>query len=357
MLLMKDDIKPDPKKVEAINNWLIPQDFKQLQSFLGSLTWLSHFIPDLAKLHKPLQQLTKKDVPFMWMPTNTEALETLKLKITNDCLIQFFDPKLPVYIEADASKQGLRVVLLQPDNTVRNDAECGEMTTNLRPVTYAAKSLSDVESHYANIERELLGVIFSLEKAFKHFVYSQKCTIITDHKPLTSLFRKCITNISPHLDRMLLRISDYDFNCLYLQGKKMFLSDTLSHLASHNEKDCKESELSNLNVTIHDIDMNVSDSKTAEIQKERVTDPDLQLLMKYIIDGWPLSNSDCVESVRLYFTYPDVLCIVDGMVLKGNYIIIPHSLCNDVLTKLHTAHVGITKTMLNAHTCIFWSNI
>ena len=69
------------------------------------------------------------------------------------------------------------MVVLQPDNTVRNEAEQSKVPTNLRPVTYAAKSLSDIESCYANIERELLGVLFSLEKAFKYFVYARKCTI------------------------------------------------------------------------------------------------------------------------------------------------------------------------------------
>ena len=156
---------------------------------------------------------------------------------------------------------------------------------------------------------------------------------------------------------MLLRFSDYDFNCLYQQGKNIFLSDTCSQLASHNKKDGKESELSDLNVTIHDIAVNISDSKIAEIQKETVTDPDLQLFMKYIIDRWPLSNSDCVESVRLYFKDQDELCIVDGMVLKGNCIIMPHSLHEDALRKLHTVHLGVTKTMLCACTCVFWTNI
>ena len=103
---------------------------------------------------------------------HTEAFETLKLIITSDCIMQFFDPKLPVYIGTDALKQGLRAVLLQPDNTVRNDAECGKIPTIFRQVTYAAKSLSTIKCHYANTERELLGVVFSLKKAFKHFIYA-----------------------------------------------------------------------------------------------------------------------------------------------------------------------------------------
>ena len=135
------------------------------------------------------------------------------------------------------------------------------------------------------IWRELLGVIFSLKKALTHFMYALTCTIITDHKPLTSLFTKCVTNTSPHLARMLLRISDYDLNFLYQQGKKMFLSDALSCLTLHNKKDSKESELSDSNITIYDRDVDVSESKMAEIQKETVTNPNLQLLMKHFIEG------------------------------------------------------------------------
>ena len=53
----------------------------------------------------------------------------------------------------------------------------------------------------------------------------------------------------------------------------MFLSDALSHLTLHNEKHGRESKLSDLNVTIHDIDVNISESKIAEILKETVTNP------------------------------------------------------------------------------------
>ena len=86
--------------------------------------------------------------------------------------------------------------------------------SNLQPVAYASKSLSEAEQNYANIERELLGVVFSLE-TFKHCTSGRQTNIITDHKPLTSLFSKCLANTSPKLARMMLRISDYDANVLY----------------------------------------------------------------------------------------------------------------------------------------------
>ena len=96
--------------------------------------------------------------------------------------------------------------MLQPDDSIPTDVNNG-IPSNLWPVAYASKSLSEAEQDYANIERELLGVVFSLE-TFKHFTSSRQMNIITDHKPLTSLFLKCLANTSPRLARMMLHISE-----------------------------------------------------------------------------------------------------------------------------------------------------
>ena len=85
--------------------------------------------------------------------------------------------------------------MLQPDDNIASNTVDG-IPSNLRPVAYAPKSLSEAEQNYANIERELLGVVFSLE-TFKHFTSGRQTNIITDHKPLTSLFSKCLANTSP----------------------------------------------------------------------------------------------------------------------------------------------------------------
>ena len=92
--------------------------------------------------------------------------------------------------------------------------------------------LSDTESNYSNIERELLGVVFAVLH-FKHFTYGRPVMIISDHKPLVSLFKKSLTSSSPHLSRMLLQILDYNLNIVYQEGSKMHLSDAISQLSSH----------------------------------------------------------------------------------------------------------------------------
>ena len=111
--------------------------------------------------------------------------------------------------------------------------------------------LSETESNYSNIERELLGVVFSVAH-FKHFTYGRPVTIISDHKPLVSLFKKSLTSSSPHLSRMLLRILDYDLSIVYQEGSKMHLSNALPRLCTHQPN--KGSTLPGMDITVHEIE-------------------------------------------------------------------------------------------------------
>ena len=121
--------------------------------------------------------------------------------------------------------------MLQSEPIVQNTSTC-KIPKNLCPISYAGKTLSEIESNYSNIECELLGVVFATIH-LKHFTYSRLVTIISDHKPLISLFKKSLANSSPRLSRMLLQILDYDLQIMYQEGSKMHLSDALSRLSSH----------------------------------------------------------------------------------------------------------------------------
>ena len=188
--------------------------------------------------------------------------------------------------------------------------------SNLQPVAYASKSLSEAEQNYANIKRELLGVMFSLE-TFKHFTSGRQTNIITDHKPLTSLFSKCLANTSPKLARMMLHISDYDANVLYQKGSKMFLSDALSRLSSPNTRQGKQSEIKGLNISVHDVETDVRETTLDKIHIHSKTDSTLSLVMHYILDGWPGNANECAEPAQPYFTYWEELTIVMDYWLKA----------------------------------------
>ena len=96
---------------------------------------------------------------------------------------------------------------VQPDNSVENTSHT-EVPNNLGPVFYTSKTLTSTESSYSNIECEILGVVFSVLH-FKHFMYGRQIHIITDHKPLITLFAKNLATTSIRLSRMLIKILHY----------------------------------------------------------------------------------------------------------------------------------------------------
>ena len=103
-MLMKQGLKMDHKKWEVIQQWSTPTCTKELQSFLGSVNYLSKFIPHLSDYRKPLQDLLKKYSEYSWVLE--EAFIKLKSIIVKDMTLKYFYSSLPMYIETDASKKG-----------------------------------------------------------------------------------------------------------------------------------------------------------------------------------------------------------------------------------------------------------
>ena len=172
-------------------------------------------------MHAPLQSLLKKDRECVWMPVHQKAFDEIKLHVSNDVKLQFYDSSKPLYIKVDTSKKGIGAVMLQEDTIVTNhdsnsdsncDSNCDSnhdsksgsgIPTNLRPISNASKTLSTTESNYCSTEHELLGLLFAVTH-FKHFTYGRLVHIITDHKPLVSLFRKLLVDSFQRMTRMLI---------------------------------------------------------------------------------------------------------------------------------------------------------
>ena len=94
-----------------------------------------------------------------------------------------------------------------------------------------------------------------------------------------------------------------------------------------------------------------------EIQQASSQDVHFQQLKTFIIAGWPHTKDELHTDIRLYWLYRDELAVLDGVILKGRCIIIPNSLKQQLLTQLHTNHLGIAKMKLFACESLFWHNI
>ena len=175
-LLTADGIKPDPEKIRAISEMPPPVDSKGASRFCGMVTYLSRFLPKLADVIEPIRRLTHKDMEWSWAKDQTEAFEKIKILLTKAPVLAYYDPKLPLCIQCDSSQFGLGAALLQ----------------NGKPLDFRSRMLTPTEERYAQIEKEMLAVVFALEK-FNDYTFGRKTTIYTDHQPLVSIVKSLCT--------------------------------------------------------------------------------------------------------------------------------------------------------------------
>ena len=145
-----------------------PANVAELQHVLGMVTYMGPFIPHLSEhTAANLRDLLKKDDEYAWTESHEKDCQQIKDLISKEVTLAYFDPTKPTTIQVDASSQGLGAALLQ----------------NNKPVAFVSKSLTLAEQRYANIEHEMLAVVFGCQRFHTH-VYGRPFTIETDHKPL-----------------------------------------------------------------------------------------------------------------------------------------------------------------------------
>ena len=322
----QDGIQPDPNKISALKQMSAPTSRQELQTFLNLANYMGPFILNLSTLTVPLRELLKGSHQFDWSPAHQEAYNNIKDSISSEVTLTYFDPKKEITLQVDASLKGLGAVLLQ-DN---------------KPVAFASKALTDVETRYANIERELLAVVYGCE-TFHTYLFGHSFTVNTDHKPLESIHLKHLTAAPPRLQRMLLRLQPYDLVIRYQPGKSIEIADALSRLSPEETE-----AIPGMNVQVHDIHPQFSNSILQRIREQTVSDPELNALKEMIHSGWPSTIQQVPVPLKPYWPFRDELAAEDGIVMKSQRIIIPTVLQKEILTKLHTAHQGIEKTKLRA---------
>ena len=195
---------PDPKKVQGITEMTAPTEKQQLQSFLGMVNYMGAFIPNLSHHTELLWAMLKKDSVFHWEEQQTRSFQQVKTLIAkaNTTLLRYYDRNLPVTVQADASLRGLGACLIQ------------QHKGKDQPIAFASKSLTDVETRYANIERELLAIVFACQ-CFSTYLLIRSFIAESDHKPLEMIAMKNLANAPPPLQRMLLELQRYDVTIKY----------------------------------------------------------------------------------------------------------------------------------------------
>ena len=200
---------------------------------------------------------------------------------------------------------------------------------NGQPGAYASRSMTDTETHYAQIEKEMLSIVFAVER-FEQCVYGRPVKVETDHKPLESIFKKSLISVPKRLQRMLLRQQKFDLEVTYKKGTEMVLADTLSRAckvpqpgepAAEATRGETEKDVESINMTQY---IPMSEETQTRMQRATEEEEDLRDLKTVIRHGWPLRKEDVPVKVRDYFPFRDELTMQNGLIFKGERLVVRH---------------------------------
>jgi len=157
-------IRPDPKKVKAIEEYPAPKTVKDIRSFIGLAGYYRRHVLNFDKLAQPLTNLTKKDVPFKWTEEHQKAFEELKQILGTELVLIYPDFSQPFIVACDASTKAIGAILSQ----LHDGKE--------RPVAYWSIQLNSAEAKYSVTELELFAFLFAI-KQFRCYLYGRKFTV------------------------------------------------------------------------------------------------------------------------------------------------------------------------------------
>ena len=273
-----------------------------------------------------------------------DTINKLKSAITSAPILQFFNPNASTRLRTDASSEGLGAMIEQ-----QIDAEW-------KPVAFASRSLNQSEKQYAQIEKEILSIVFGCER-FHEYLYGYQFLIQNDHKPLSAILSKPINKCPPRIQRFYLRLQKYNFVFEHVSGKRLIVSDTLSRSCNKTDS-ISEIDDNDINAYVLSIINNlpISKKRLLEFQTESEKDQDLQNLKQYTLKGWP-EKSNVEYPLKPYYSIRDEISYHEGLLLKQDRIITPLSLRKEMMSVIHQGHFGIEKCKQRARSSVYWPGI
>lgn len=324
-------------KIRAVRDAKTPENTKELQSFLGLVTFYGRFIKDLATIADPLYQLLKKEVPWKWTKECQEAFVKIKQEVILSRFLTHFQPDLPVKLVCDASNHGIGAVLahVMPDGLER-------------PIAFASRTLNKAERNYSQIEKEALAIIYGVKKFHIYLYGKQKFIMVTDHKPLLAILGPKVglpTLVAARLQRWAITLAAYNYDIEYRPTAKMGNVDALSRLPVDEAPSEQEDSI----LLIESLSLPITAKKIAEATTQ---DPTLSQVLQGLLTGRKNvpDRGDC----KLYLQVWPELSTEQNCILRGSRVVVPTKLRKRVLEEIHADHQGIVRSKAIARTYVWW---
>jgi hypothetical protein len=363
-------IRPDPKKVAAVQDWPVLQDFHDVRSFLVLVNYFRKFIKHFASLDEPLTNLTRSKVKWEWTSRYQQAFLALKYCLTNAPLLRSPNEKLPYEVVTDASAVGLGAVLLQEG----------------QPICFESRKLNDAEKNYHTTESEMLAVVHAL-KTWRCYLEGATFTVVTDH--VSNTFFQTQPSLSRHQARWSEFLQRFGpINWVFRAGRdnvadplSRYPLDTLTALLSAprispgKDDDVHLAELNSESSAMLAIAVTrrrtlpsgkqsgqTASAKSHILDNSELTFDLLDLLGEAILRESQSLREKVLRDANSAETH--LLSVnSQGFVVKGSCIVVPDNsnLRTLIIRETHDSpyagHYGITKTLRTVGKIFWWSSL
>ena len=356
--ISKTTVKPAEKYLSSIQSFPTPQNITDIRSWFGLVNQVAHY-GKLSGLMLPFKRFLSPKTEFIWTRELDDLFEESKSRIIEliEEGVQIFDMDRRTVLSPDWSKQGVGYILYQKYCDCPSDTtECCE---KWRMTLAGSRSLTAAEKNYWPVEGEALAVKWALHDT-RHFTYGCKdVTIQVDHKPLLKLFRP--GGLSEITNRRVLtfveKSMDWIFNMRYVPGTKIPAADALSrHPEGDTAKEDDDYEAPMV-AAFQSITKSLGAVTWERVTEETARDPYLLKLEEMAKNGFPESLDEMPPQLMEYWKLRDEIYCVDGVMMRGDRIIIPPTLREEVCRLLHLAHQGVTGMNCRASGTVFWPGI
>ncbi|RDX76665.1 Retrovirus-related Pol polyprotein, partial [Mucuna pruriens] len=208
-LVSNRGIEVDKSKIDIITSLPNPASMREVCSFLGHVGFYRRFIKNFNKIALPLSKMLQKNVEFKFEQPYIEAFQELKNRLTSAPILQAPNWELPFVLMCDASNSALAAVL-------------GQRAGVGKPV----------HLNYTTTEKELLAIIFALDK-FRSYLLGSKIVVFSNHAALRLLLKKL--DAKPRLIWWMLLLQEFNIEIRDKKSAENSVVDHLSRIKREND--------------------------------------------------------------------------------------------------------------------------
>jgi transposase InsO family protein len=326
-IITRNGIKPQTKKIEAIQRIASPKNKKELRSFIGVVNYYRDMWVRRSHLLAPLAALTSKKAKWKWTEEHENAFRKMKAVISREVMLAYPDFSKPFEIHTDASHTQLGAVISQDG----------------KPIAFYSRKLNPAQTRYTTTERELLSIVETL-KEYRNILLGHEIIVYTDHKNL--VYKHFNTE---RVMRWRLIIEEFGPELRYIKGSRNVVADALSRLdmMSYDQFQQEYSAVNLAESFANDAEDFPADYPLSYAQLEYEQNKDNSLLDQY-------ANNDKLE--RKVFTHSSKEY---NLIVRNGKIVIPATLQDKTVEYYHQLlmHPGETRTELTISQHYYWKNM